>query len=142
MRFFLPGARDRCVRRPCTRTKRAMLIRHVGSGPRSIYTLAFTVLYLGAALMQVRQTHTHTHTHHHHHDHPTPLPLNHAGWRAAATDDRAATQVAALLVLAQTLTRRAVRRGLDPDNHVAPYLTTVADVLGTGLLIAIAAVCP
>ena len=51
-------------------------------------------------------------------------------------------QVGGLLVIAHWLARRAVASKLDPDNHVVPYLTTLADTFGTALMLAIAAVLP
>lgn len=50
----------------------------------------------------------------------------------------AALQVYLLLRLAHVMARRAARAGLDPDNHVVPYLTATGDALGTAFLITIA----
>jgi len=46
-------------------------------------------------------------------------------------------QVGTLLVLAQVLADRAWQQGLDPDNHVVPYLTALGDAVGTLSLVVI-----
>ena len=84
--------------------------------------------------------------------HPLTLAPSRAGRRADPRIDSFAfislflgaafVQVGLLLGLAHWLARRAALADLDPDNHVVPYLTTVADVLGTALLLGIAAVTP
>lgn len=50
----------------------------------------------------------------------------------------AAVQVVVLLLFADWLSSRAWKAGLDPDNHVVPYLTSLGDAIGTTVLVACA----